>query len=102
MTDISTNGAKVVTLDGKHAAVGGEPNPNVIATLEEMLQHAKDGRIQHLVAVFGDGVAPPNDLYVGSGEAAHVMSLIGGIDLCKHTLLTDLYEITARHTAMSN
>lgn len=79
----------VVNLGGRQAAVARQPNPDVIQALEILLQEARDGQIQHLVAIHSDGVSAPVDFYVGSGEPAHVLGLIGGMELCKQTMLME-------------
>lgn len=91
--------SNVVTMSGKTAAAALEPNAQIVKALEEILEEAKSGRIQHLVAVFSDGAAPPSDLYIGSGEPQHVMVLIGGMELCKHTMLMSQYQESAANTA---
>jgi hypothetical protein len=91
--------SNVVTMSGKTPAVAQEPNAKIIAALEQMLQEAKDGRIQQLAAIYSDGAAPPSDLYVGSGEPVHAMALIGGLELCKHTMLMSFYQDSAADTA---
>jgi hypothetical protein len=86
------NRMNVVKLEGGQSASALEPQPAMIKALEEMLADAKAGRIQHLVAVFTDGHSPPTDLYQGSGEPWHVAALIGGMELCKHTMLMTQYH----------
>lgn len=86
--------SKIVSIDGRPTAYALQPQPTVINALEELLAEAKAGRIQHLVAVFSDGVGFPIDVYVGTGEAGHVLKLIGGMELCKHTMLMSQFEKT--------
>lgn len=88
----------IVNLSGKQATEAAVPNPEVIKAIEELLQLAQDGQIQHFIAVFSDGKGPPCDLYAGAGEARHAMALIGGMELCKHTMLMSFYQETMRHT----
>ena len=86
--------SKVVSISDKPVAALRIPQPSIVETLEKLLADAMDGRIQHLIAVYSDGVAPPTDCYVGTGEPAHVMQLIGGMELCKHTILMGAFEET--------
>lgn len=89
--------AKVVKIGGGQSASALEPQPEIIKVLEEMLADAKAGRIQHLVTVFTDGRSPPIDTYQGSGEPWHVAALIGGMELCKHTMLMTQYSESSVH-----
>jgi hypothetical protein len=82
--------SKIITFAGTQLAAALEPQPAIIAAIEHMLEEAKAGRIQHLVAVFNDGHSTPIDLYQGSGEPWHVAALIGGMELCKHTMLRSM------------
>ena len=84
--------SKVVTLSGAQSAAALEPQPAIIEAIEQMLAAAKVGNIQHLIAVFTDGRSAPVDLYQGSGEPWHVAALIGGMELCKHTMLMSPYQ----------
>lgn len=69
------------------------PNQSVIEALETMLREARDGQIQHLAAAYSDGASPPTDLYAGNGTPAAVSMLIGGMELCKHTMLMNQYNM---------
>jgi len=84
--------SNVVTFAGEQSAAALEPQAAIIEALEQLLADAKAGHIQHLVAVFTDGRSAPNDLYQGSGEPWHVAALIGGMELCKHTMLMSQYQ----------
>lgn len=82
----------IVTLAGGQSAAALEPQQGIVDALENLLAAAKAGGIQHLVAVFTDGKSAPGDLYQGSGEPWHVAALIGGMELCKHTMLMTQYH----------
>lgn len=84
--------SKVVTLGGNQSAAALEPQKAIIEAIEKMLAEAKAGNIQHLIAVFTDGRSAPVDLYQGSGEPWHVAALIGGMELCKHTMLMSQFQ----------
>ena len=84
--------SKVVTLVGNQAASALEPRKEIIKALEEVLAQAKEGRVQHIVVVYSDGQSPSVDLYQGSGEPQQVASLIGGMELCKHTMLMSQFH----------
>lgn len=77
---------------GKQSATALEPNTEIVETLQRLLADAQAGQIQHLVAVYTDGRSAPVDLYQGSGEPWHVVALIGGMELCKHTMLMTQYQ----------
>ena len=87
--------SNIVSMAGKQSASSMEPNAGIIEALEQILEEAKAGRIQHFAAAYTDGKAPPSDLYMGSGEPAHVMMLIGGLEMCKHTMLMTQYQASA-------
>lgn len=84
--------SKVVTLAGNQAAASLEPRKEIIEALEEVLAQAKEGRVQHIVIVYSDGQTPPVDIYQGSGEPHHVSTLIGGMELCKLTMLMSNFK----------
>lgn len=78
--------SNVIGIGGKETAAAMLPNKSVIECVQNLLDEAKAGRMQHIAAVFGDGVHPPTDCYAGTGEVAHVMMIIGGLEVCKMTL----------------
>ena len=84
--------SKVVSLAGTPSSASMEPNKPIIDALVSMLQEARDGRIQHLAAVYTDGRGPPCDLYIGTGEPEQAMMLVGGMEMCKHTMLMTQYN----------
>jgi hypothetical protein len=89
--------SNVVTLAGQQAAAALEPRKEIIDALEDILAQAKEGRVQHIVVVFSDGLTAPADLYQGSGEPHQVYTLIGGMELCKLTMLmSNFHETTQR------
>ena len=82
---------------------GGKPDPNappsdnpermpewqtdMIKMLENLVEEAKAGRITDIAAVFMNGHESPGDMYVGGGDGTSIAAIIGGLELCKHTLL---------------
>lgn len=82
----------VVSLVGAQSAAALEPQPKIIEALETILSAAKDGQVQHLVVVYSDGKSAPTDTYQGSGEPGHVAALIGGMELCKQTMLMSQFH----------
>lgn len=84
----------IVTLGGGQASIAMQPNQDVIKALEQMLDDAKAGRIQHIIAIHSDGKSMPFDLYQGSGEPWQVAALLGAMDLCKFTILTEWFRET--------
>ena len=87
--------SKVVSFgSGGQSAAALEPQPTIIEALEKILAEAKDGRVQHLAIIYSDGRSAPVDLYQGSGEPEHVSTLIGGMELCKLTMLMSQFRET--------
>lgn len=77
----------VISISGRPLSAATQPNEQVISALEMMLDAAKSGQIQQVVAVWVDAQGMPRDLCQGSGEAWQVMAMIGGLELCKATLV---------------
>lgn len=78
----------VISLDGggppKAAAV---PRPDLIAFLEDMLAQAKSGHLQQVAAVFMDHTGFVGDGHSPVVERHELIPIIGGLEVCKHTLL---------------
>lgn len=84
--------SKVIRMTGHVADVAGEPNKEVIEAVERMLDEARHGKIQHIICITSDGKHPPQDFYAGSGEPTQVMTMVGIMELCKHTILMNFYD----------
>lgn len=63
------------------------PHEAVVTALERLLEEAKQGNISELVCCYSDGVEPPIDMYVGSGDPKAYLAMIGSMELCKQTML---------------
>lgn len=79
----------VINIHGGEPPISaGIPQPALISFLEELLAHARSGFVQHVAAVWIDKTG-----FVGDGHAPgcnnyDLIPLIGGLEVCKHTLLS--------------
>lgn len=93
--------SNVVNMGGKQASSAMLPNVKVIEALQQLLDDAKSGQVQHIIAIASDGRSMPFDMYVGSGEQEQVMMLVGSMELCKHTMLAHMHHESADYTTTS-
>jgi hypothetical protein len=83
----------VIAITGDIPMQAAQPNQQVIDFLEDLLDWAKEGRVQAIATAWLEADGTPMDAYMPSGATfAQVMPLIGSLDLCKHTLLMNMYE----------
>ena len=65
-------------------AEAGVPNDDLVANIEELLNLAKEGRIQGLINIYTNEQGSPN--YHMLGQFNNVMETIGTLEVCKFNL----------------
>lgn len=82
----------VVGLHG-NTPKAAEPQPDVIAMLERLLEGAKAGDVQLCAVAWVQSDGTCMDAYTPGGVTFHeIMPLISSLELLKHTLLMNQYE----------
>lgn len=79
--------ADIIDMAGAKSKKAGEPNAELITFLTGLLDLAKDGQIQQVAAIWvaPDGVV--GDGYSPGGHPDELYGIIGGLEVCKATLL---------------
>lgn len=82
----------VVNIIGGPATKAGVPNAAVIELLRDLLMQAEAGKIQHIGVVWLGPDLIPMDAYSGGGDPFEVVTLVGSLELLKHTVLAQLKD----------
>lgn len=80
----------VIGLTGEVAACAGQPNEEVIKLLEDVLEQARAGNVQHIAMVYLDQNGTPSDAYAPGGASYELIPLVGGLEICKATLVQQM------------
>ncbi|MFM1814597.1 MAG: hypothetical protein RLZ98_1292 [Pseudomonadota bacterium] len=81
---------KVIDMSGRTSSKSGEPVPEIIELLESLLAEAKQGQIQHFAFVTVDPHGISGDGYVPGGTGPDLVTVVGGLEICKASLLAEI------------
>jgi hypothetical protein len=84
--------SKIIGLHGDATTKGREPIPAVVEVLEQLLERARTGDLRQLAFVYVDGTGRPTDGYVPGAPPEELIPIIGGLELCKATLLSQMVD----------
>ena len=80
----------VVDMSGKPSSKSGKPIKEIVELLETLLDEAKQGQIQHFAFVTIDVNGIPSDGYVPGGSVPDLVTVVGGLELCKASLVNEM------------
>lgn len=82
--------ADVVDLGGRPSKRAATPSAPVIALLRHLLADAESGQLQQLAVVCVDANGVTTDAYSPGGHPLELYPVIGGLEVCKATLLAGM------------
>lgn len=80
----------VVGIYGNSPIAAAQPQPELIAFIERLLDVAKSGHLQHLAAVWIDKTGFVGDGYAPGAAPEDLIPLIGGMEVAKFSMLSKL------------
>lgn len=80
----------VIGIGGRATTKARAAVPQVVSMCEMLLERAKSGDLRQLAFVYVDGTGRPTDGYGPGGPPEELIPIIGGLELCKATLLSQM------------
>lgn len=85
--------ADVVGIDGRKTTKSLEPRAEVVSLLKDLLARAEDGSLRQIAVVFIDQTGRAMDGYAPGAAPDEMIPIIGGLELCKATLLSQMIGV---------
>lgn len=84
--------SNVIAMGGGSARQAAQPVPSVIALLEDVLERARSGNVQHVAVCWIEADGSPIDAHAPGGNVlgVDIVSLIGSLEVCKTTIATQI------------
>src|SRR5262249_9513867 len=90
MTDGTPGDDNVGDMGGRGTTQSPPPPPQCIELIKMLLERAESGDLRQIAVVWVDGTGRPTDAYAPGAEASELIPIIGGLELCKATLLSQM------------